>query len=89
MGKDVAGTNSRAKIRCKINSTRTRIKPGSLLLASLATTTKNHQMTIALCSIALGLLLTKVLPTGVVPGTKYSAPTEADFQLALSKRGLA
>lgn len=46
-------------------------------------------MTILLLSLAIGGLLTKVVPTGVEPGTEYTAPIEADFQRLIIKRGLA
>jgi len=45
-------------------------------------------MTIALASIALGLLLAQVIPSGVKPGVKYHAPTEEGFQKMLRARGL-
>jgi len=45
-------------------------------------------MTIALCSLILGGLLAKVLPTGVEPGVKYRRLDEDDFQRILAKRGL-
>lgn len=44
-------------------------------------------LTLILCA-ALGVALTYVIPTGVKPGAKYSAPTEESFQKLLVRRGL-
>ena len=45
-------------------------------------------MTLAIASIVLGVLLAKVIPTGVEPGVKYRRLDEADFRRMLAKRGL-
>lgn len=45
-------------------------------------------MTVALASIALGVLLAQVIPSGVKPGVRYQAPTEAGFQRMLRARRL-
>ncbi|MFM9435727.1 hypothetical protein ACFDR9_002797 [Janthinobacterium sp. CG_23.3] len=38
-------------------------------------------------AIAIGTILGSIVPTGV-SGEKYSAPTEADFEELLRRRGL-
>ena len=45
-------------------------------------------MTIFFASIALGVLLAHVLPSGVEPGVKYRPLDEDDFQRILAKRCL-
>lgn len=44
-------------------------------------------LTVILC-FALGAALSYVIPSGVKPGTKYTKPTEADFEKLLRRRGL-
>ena len=45
--------------------------------------------TVLALSCVLGFLLSKVIPTGQVSGERYTAPTEAQFQLLLKAKGLA
>lgn len=44
--------------------------------------------TVLILSLALGFLLSKVIPTRPVSGERYTAPTEAQFQLLLKAKGL-
>lgn len=45
-------------------------------------------MTIFFASIALGILLAQVIPSGVKSGVRYQAPTEEGFQRMLRARRL-
>ncbi len=45
-------------------------------------------MLIAILALAFGGALALVLPTGVKPGTKYTAPSEEEFDDMLRRAGI-
>ena len=57
-------------------------------LSLLSCSPRSIHMTIAICSVLLGAMLAKVIPTGVEPGVQYCRLDEDDFQRILAKRGL-